>query len=97
MEIETKRDYLFHHNVTGRLQKNLRLNYEQLSWEVIKQVRGKMSQRKLSEKLNFSFNQVGKWSDSYQMERIYGIVPGFGNPPRNFFLLFLWASRSYFR
>lgn len=61
MEIETKRDYLFHHNVTGRLQKNLRLNYEQLSWEVIKQVRGKMSQRKLSEKLNFSFNQVGKW------------------------------------
>ncbi len=61
MEIEAKRNSLFHHRAKGRLQKNLRLNYEELSWEVIKQVRGEMSQRKLSEKLKFSFNQVGKW------------------------------------
>lgn len=45
----------------NQLQSELRLNYQTLAQEVIKALRGPLSQRDLSEKLGFTFNQVGKW------------------------------------
>ncbi|MGZ5279982.1 MAG: helix-turn-helix domain-containing protein [Pseudobdellovibrionaceae bacterium] len=37
------------------------LDYNQLAIEVLRQIRGDLSQRDLSQKLGFSYNQVGKW------------------------------------
>lgn len=37
------------------------LDFYKLACEVVKDIRGNISQRKLSEDLGFSFNQVGKW------------------------------------
>lgn len=41
--------------------KDLRLDFEKLAQEIIRQLRGPLSQRALSEQMGFSFNQVGKW------------------------------------
>lgn len=38
-----------------------KLNYSQLAIEVVKMLRANLSQRQLSARLGFSFNQVGKW------------------------------------
>ncbi len=43
------------------LAKQLRIDYKSLSIELIKELRGKLTQRALSQKLGFSFNQIGKW------------------------------------
>lgn len=37
------------------------MNYQELSKEIIIGLRGKLSQRDLSSKLGFQFNQIGKW------------------------------------
>jgi len=37
------------------------LDYNQLAIEIIRQLRGDLSQRDLSQKLGFSYNQIGKW------------------------------------
>lgn len=38
-----------------------KLNYSHLAIEILKSLRGDLSQRDLSSRLGFSFNQVGKW------------------------------------
>ena len=36
-------------------------DYERLAQEILRQLRGSLSQRQLSERLGYSYNQVGKW------------------------------------
>lgn len=46
---------------TKYFAKDLHLDFEKLAQEIIRQLRGPLSQRSLSEQMGFSFNQVGKW------------------------------------
>ncbi len=39
--------------------------YQNLAGEIVKLLRGEMSQRELSESLGFTFNQVGKWESGF--------------------------------
>lgn len=43
----------------------LKTNYQALAQEIIREIRGEMSQRQLSDKLGYSFNQVGKWESGF--------------------------------
>lgn len=43
----------------------LNINSQSTSQEIIKYLRGSLSQRELSTKLGFSFNQVGKWESGF--------------------------------
>ena len=40
---------------------NLNLNYQQLAEQIVRHLRGDITQRQLSANLGFTFNQVGKW------------------------------------
>lgn len=44
---------------------NLNINSQTTTQEMIKHLRGSLSQRDLSTKLGFSFNQVGKWESGF--------------------------------
>lgn len=48
-------------NQINNLKKKPQLNYALLSQEIITYLRGKTTQRELSQQLGFSYNQVGKW------------------------------------
>lgn len=48
-------------SIATNLLLELPLDYRTLTLEILKQLRGEMTQRQLSQKLGFSFNQVGKW------------------------------------
>lgn len=48
-------------NITTNLLLELPLDYRTLTLEILKHLRGELPQRQLSQKLGFTFNQVGKW------------------------------------
>lgn len=43
----------------------LQINFQTTSQEILKYMRGSLTQRELSTKLGFSFNQVGKWESGF--------------------------------
>ena len=46
-------------------KENDSINYDQLAQDILISLRGDFSQRELSSKLGFSFNQVGKWESGH--------------------------------
>lgn len=48
-------------SVVTEFQPNLTVDYQSLAREIVQHIRGSLSQRELSDKLNYTFNQVGKW------------------------------------
>lgn len=50
------------------------VDYYKLAREILVQLRGEMSQRSLSEKLGYSYNQVGKWESGFTQIKWDGFV-----------------------
>lgn len=66
----------------GDFQLNHTVDYQSLAREIVQQLRGDLSQRELSEKLQYTFNQVGKWEsgatqikwdDFIQLSQVQGV------------------------
>lgn len=47
--------------IVPKIQLNLEIDYQLLAQEILRTIRKDHSQRELSQKLGYSFNQVGKW------------------------------------
>lgn len=56
------------------LEPQKRINYQSCAIEVIKNLRGTMNQRELSQRLGYTFNQLGKWESGVTQIKWYDFI-----------------------
>ncbi len=75
------------------------LNYNQVCCEFLRELRGDLSQRDLSKKLGYSYNQVGKWEAGFKQFKwsdFFHLCKVLKIPWEEYFRNFIWTFQGEF-